>query len=274
MANIEPLSASRHGKSVWRRSPDWEFARSTVAIPLTIMELPRAIGQLPVAFLPQGEQYVLSAVLGIERDNNLFVDRRGRWRAAHVPAYLSTYPFRLISASDGRHVVAVDEASGLISETPGDGEALFTEGGDPAPQVQKVIDFLGRVAKSRTATDSACATLQEHDLIEPWPLQLRTADGEQAVRGVCRIAESRLNELPAETFAELRAGGALAVAYAQLLAQGSVQNLSRLARLQAREAEKDRQSLPDVTDIFQEESNTLAFDWDALDTPSDGDHTH
>src|SRR5690606_28709359 len=78
-------------------------------------------------------------------------------------------------------------------------------------------------------TARLCALLVEHNLIQPWNVQIKTESGEQPVQGLFRVDEAALNMLSAEAFEALRQGGALPLVYCQLLSMQHLQVLCRLA---------------------------------------------
>ncbi len=192
---------------------------------------------LPLGFLATGGEIVPVALLGLKPGKNLFVAADGRWLGGYVPAAYRSYPFALASTEDGQQVLCIDEGSGLLSDDAG--EVLFTEDKRPAAAVAEVLDFLTQVAANRQVTRRICALLKEHGVVQPWPLRLRTAEGEQSVAGLLRIDEGALNALPAETFVALRNAGALALAYCQLL---SMQHLARLGPLAQAQAQAQAQA--------------------------------
>ncbi|MEA1053627.1 SapC family protein [Lamprobacter modestohalophilus] len=138
---------------------------------------------------------------------------------------------------------------------PEEGEPFFDVYDQPAEPVRKVLDFLQQVATNRAQSATLCARLAEHGLIQPWPLQVTTPDGERPVEGLHRIDETALNALSTEPFETLRQAGALPLIYCQLL---SMQQVALLGKL----AEHHAQSKPalDASEMFGE-SDTLSFDW-------------
>jgi hypothetical protein len=79
-------------------------------------------------------------------------------------------------------------------------------------------------------------------LFQPWPLTVRTAEGERQIEGLHRIDEARLNALDAQALHRVHAAGGLVVAYCQLLSMGNIQTLGLIAR----KLEEMRVSAPDA----------------------------
>lgn len=227
MPNILPVTRERHAALRWRRYTNYTFAAADTVAALVAAELPRAAMSLPIAFIEQGETYVPAAVLGLQSGNNAFVSSDWRWVGQYIPALFRAHPFRLAQTDAGKHVLCVDEDSGLVGNWPA-GEAFFGEDGEPAPALRDVLAFLTSLEQSRTVTLSACKALREHALIQPWPITIKTENGERQIGGLFRIDEAALNALSADALFEIRAAGALPVAYCQLL---SMQHLPALGQL-------------------------------------------
>lgn len=263
MPNFVALSRNLHAGKRWLRHSSYRFAAQDAVIPLVAQELPKAIMSLPVGFVATGGGFVPVAVQGLAPGQNLFVAPDGRWLAAYTPAAYRGYPFQLAHAENGQQVLCFDEESGLISDGP-QGEPFFDEDSNPSKGVAEVMNFLTQIQANRVLTDRVCALLQHHGLIQPWPLKVQEAGGERIVEGLYRIDEAALNALPADAVVALRNGGALPMAYCQLL---SMQHLARLAPLAQAHAEAQAaqaQPLPqtpagDLDLEFLNKGGTISF---------------
>lgn len=232
MPNYHAITRERHASRHWNRYTSYNFAAADAVVPLVAAELSKAVMALPIAFIAQGEGYVPAAVLGLQAGNNIFVAPDWRWVGGYLPAAFRSYPFRLAKTEDGQQVLCVDEDSGLLTDDPA-GERFFADDGQPAQATLDVLNFLTEIERDRVRTAAACAALQKHQLIRPWPITLKSDSGEQQIAGLFQIDEAALNQLPAEALHELSQAGALAVAYCQLL---SMQHLPLLGQLAAKHA--------------------------------------
>lgn len=226
MPDIQALLPERHGSRRFRRYAHYQHAAADAVVPLVAQELPRAALAMPIGFVQSGERFLPVAVQGLVPGRNLWVAADGRWLGAYVPALYRSYPFLLAPTEDGRQVLCVDEASGLLSDA--EGEPLFTENGQPMQAVRDILDFLSKVSDNRVATERMCATLGDLKLLRPWPIQIQTEQGVQPVQGLWQVDEAALNQLPSAEFETLRQSGALPMVYCQLL---STQHLPRLGQL-------------------------------------------
>lgn len=228
MAQLTVISREQHAGKRWKRYASYSFAAHDAVAPLVAQELPRACMHLPIGFLKTENGYQLVAVLGLQPGKNLWVSPDGRWLAGYVPAAYRGYPFALANTEDGQRVLCVREDSGLVNDD--EGELFFDEEGQPAKPIQDVLDFLQQVTANAQVTAQLCGVLEEHGLISPWNVQVKSADGEKKVEGLFRVDEAALNALPAEALAAVRDRGAMPLVYCQLL---SMQHLHQLGRLAA-----------------------------------------
>lgn len=263
MPNFVALSRNLHAGKRWQRHSSYRFAAQDAVIPLVAQELPKAVMSLPVGFIAMGENFVPVAVQGLAPGQNLFVAPDGRWLGEYTPAAYRGYPFRLAYAENGQQVLCFDQDSGLIGDGP-EGETFFNEDGSPTQGVTEVMNFLMQIQANRDATARSCALLQQHGLIQPWPLKVQEAGGERAVGGLFRVDEAALNALPAEALVALRDAGALVLAYCQLLSMQHLPKLGLLAQAHAQARAKAAQPLPqtpagDLDLEFLNQGGTISF---------------
>jgi hypothetical protein len=234
MSNLQLITRERHGTQRWLRYTNYRFAAHDTLAVLVLQELPKAMLHLPIGFLAAKEGFVPVAIQGLKPGKNLLLAQNGQWLGPYVPAIYRSYPFRLVQTQDGKQVLAFDESSGLLSSA--DGEYFFDEDGRVAPALAEVLTFLTQVAANRNNTERVCALLHQHQLIQPWPITLKSSEGEQTIEGLHRIDEEALNRLPTDALLALRDAGALLPAYCQLL---SMQHLPMLGQLADAHAKAD-----------------------------------
>lgn len=261
MPAYTPVTAKSHASKRWVRFSSYAFAAQSTLVQLVAADLPKAVMSLPVAFRPDGEGIMPVAVMSLEPGRNLFVAPDGRWIGGYVPSALRGHPFRLLPTPEGRHVLCVDEESGLIVDGP-EGEPILDGAGGLAPAVQDVARFLAKVEENRVATARACAALLRHGVVRPWPVLARTEGGDRKVEGLLHVDEAALNGLPADAFEELRQAGALQVSYCQMLSAQHLELLGRLAAARARMQPASARPLEGV--LTSPHEGNLEIDWSAF----------
>ena len=243
------VTRDRHSAKRWRGADRFSFAAGDALVPAIGAELSKLAPVTPLAFVEQAGQFELAAVLSLTPGKNMFVGPDGRWLANYVPALYRAYPFRLETRSGSDEAtLCVDEDSGLIVDEGAGGEAFFEANGAVAPALKSTLGFLTEVERALKATRRAVSALAEAGVIQPWPITLKTAAGDQAIGGLHRIDEAALNALDDAAFLRLRAASALPVAYAQLMSMGQLDVFAQLARVQAQLAPPPVATLPESLD--------------------------
>lgn len=233
MPTFHSISRQRHGHLCWARRPGYLFAARNTTAPLVAAELPHAVMSLPIAFVAHTDGFTPAAVMSLVPEKNLFVSQNGSWAGDYIPASLRSHPFCLGTADDGKKVLCLDETSLNLSEGP-NGERFFYEDGQPSAAIKEVLTLLNAVENSRLRTVAACAALQKHGLIVPWPAKLKSDAGEQPIEGLFQIDEIALNQLPGDALQELNQTGALLIAHCQLLSKQHLPLLGQLIDTHAR----------------------------------------
>jgi hypothetical protein len=227
MANYIPVSQELHKNKHWQRHTSITFAKGDTVTPLFINDLTAALQELPIAFIKQGDHFVLVAVLGLNPGQNLYISPDGKWLANFVPAAYRSSPFELLSilGNESEKTFCIDES--YVTDIASD-ELFFNEDGSLTDVTLHYFETVKDINTNRQFTQHVCAVLNEHNLLEPWNITLDKDGEKQSVTGLYRINEAALNSLSDEVFLILRHSHALTTAYAQLF---SMQNLPILPRL-------------------------------------------
>jgi len=209
---------------------DYGFARNTNSVVLGASEFPRAMGTYPIVFTSR-EPFAAVAVLGLEDNDNLFIDADGHWQEGHyVPAYVRRYPFVLHQrGEDNRLVLCVDDEAGLLSK--GNERPLFQDG-QPTQVVLDALAFCDDFNKQTIIAATFVAELAKRGLLVPNQARVVLASGQQIILHDFQVIdEDKFNGLPDDVFLEWRHRSWLQLVYAHLL---SMQHWKDLANLQSK----------------------------------------
>ena len=257
MANITLITQSEFATKRWKRPSGYGFAAKDAAATLVMQEIPKAAVVQPIGFMLNGEIAAPVSIQGIQPGHNLLVSPEGQWHTGYIPAVYRMYPFSLAQGENDQHHLCFDMDSGLIDEA--EGELFFDEKGDPSEAVKQVLNFLIQVHKNRQMTKKLCETLQQFELIEPWPITLKDKNGEKKINGLHRINETRLNQLDVDSFQTVRQAGALPLIYCQLLSIQQLPNLLKLVRLDHGNPEESAKKIPDLEQLFAKGEDIFHF---------------
>lgn len=216
--------------------------RGLSALPLSFSEFAPAVRDYPIAFISSdaGKSFIAMALLGVEAQQNLFVDGNDVWdAAAYLPAYVRRHPFCMTRVSvNGKEQierVACVEKNAVQPK----GAALFDDKGEPLPVWDGLRKLLFEFEADLMRTEEMTRKLQELQLLEPFTAQAApTGEPPITLTGMHRVSEEKLHALPAETLKELARSGMLARIYLHLLSLGNFQRL--LDRRAARRAQEKK----------------------------------
>jgi len=199
------------------------------AFPTEYAELQR---EYPIFFRkdPESGQFQSVALLGFERDENLFLQGE-RWNANYLPGVIARGPF-LIGFQERQDegelrrepVIHVDLEHARVGR--GEGEAVFLPQGGHSPYLQHIIDILRGINDGIEAGKAMFAALDSLELIQPIGLDVRFDDSHSvSLTGLHGIDRDRLAALDAAALHALHQAGLLEGIY---LVLASMHNLRRL----------------------------------------------
>lgn len=247
----KPVNATEHKDLCVKAGSDYSFARDVSAVPLTAAEFPLASPEYAIVFAGNDDAIAPVVILGAQKDQNLYVDEDGSWRAKYVPAFVRRYPFVFAQGQDSKTLtLCVDEQfSGCNRD--GRGEHLFDSDGERTAYLDQVLNFLRAYQVQYQRTQAFCKKLVELDLLQPVQANLNPASGERRVLGGLRVINrTKLKELDAETVHGLLTSDELELIYLQL---HSLPNLRVIGERMPREPAEDT-APPADTKATEEES--------------------
>ena len=174
---------------------------------------------------PDGDWQAV-ALLGLERDENLFLDETG-WNARYVPAVQRRGPFSIALQRDGdsaRPMIHVDLDHPRIGRD--DGERLFLPAGGNAPYLQGVNQALAQIHDGLEIAGPMFAAFEELGLIEPIDIEIKLDDQTTYdIPGVFTLAPDRLAAVSGEALERLHQSGLLRAAQWIVSSLGNVEAL-------------------------------------------------
>lgn len=202
-------------------------------------ELEQAQRDFPIVLRPDAQGRLRPvALLGLERDDNLFLDADGVWQSDHVPAVLQISPFAISASADreGGLQILIDPDHPRLSRI--EGEPLFLEHGGHAPALEKMLGVLRSAYVGDGLLDPMVEAFRAARLLRPFALELQVGPGRAyAVSDAQTIDRERLAALTGDELAALHRGGFLQSAFMIAASLGNLQGLvNRMAaRLAAAE---------------------------------------
>jgi len=214
---------------ITRHGPEFgDSVNQVLVFPTEFEDLQR---EYPIFFRKDANgEYQAVALLGLDRDENLFLDGEG-WNARYVPAVQQRGPFSIVlqaqrpgQASAPEPMIHVDLDHPRVSRT--EGELLFLPAGGNAPYLQHVSRLLGTIYDGLEVARPMFETLDRLGLIEPVEVEAKLTDGKEYVLpGLFTISEKRLAGVAGEDLQRLHQSGVLRAAYAVLSSLANMRSL-------------------------------------------------
>lgn len=183
--------------------------------------------ELPIVFRPDGEGRLRAvALLGLDRDENLFLGPEGGWQCDHVPALLQGGPFAIAASdsSDGELQILIDPEHPRLSRSQG--APLFLEHGGTAPMLEKILGVMRSIYLGNQLLDPMAQAFQAAHLLRPFDLELRVGpDRAYTISDALTIDRERLAALTGDELVVLHQVGFLQSAF---MIAASLSNLQRL----------------------------------------------
>jgi hypothetical protein len=191
--------------------------------------------EFPLVFYkhPDSGQTQLHAILGLQKDENLFVGDSG-WSSRYVPAILARGPFSLgyKKAADGDNeqsdpLVCIDMDDARVNVELG--EDVFLPFGGEAPYFVYVKKALQTIEKGLRFDATFFTLIESLDLLEPVAIQIKLSNVDEVnFSDYFTVNQEKLAQLDGENVAKLHQYGVLSLLYFVLSSMGNFQHLIQL----------------------------------------------
>jgi hypothetical protein len=230
MVNPVPLNNLEHGEVRIRAGHGAEFGDAINLVRVFVPEFEELQREYPILLRRKaGEPYHAIALLGLDRDENLFL-RAGEWNGRHVPALLERGPFSIGVRSlgtSGEPMIHIDLDHVRISRT--EGRPLFLPQGGNAPYLDHIRGVLSTIFNGVEIEKTIYAAFEEHDLIEPISIEVKLDETRQyTLSDFYTISLERLLQLDGAALEQLNRADYFRVA---VWIASSLRNVSRLIDL-------------------------------------------
>lgn len=228
MTNHAILDSSSHRDLRVRVDAGADLGDGVMATLTVPAEFRRVQAHFPILFRREtGQETVFAvALLGFETGENLFLGAAG-WDAGYRPLSLAIQPFLIGRATDGDAPaqVHVDLGHPRIAAS-GEGVRLFDASGLATPFLDEIADKLGELDEGYRDSAAFFAALAEHDLLEPFTLEVTLDDGSlNSLVGFHAIDEARLRALDAAALGRLHEAGHLMPIFMAMASLAQIKSL-------------------------------------------------
>jgi hypothetical protein len=183
---------------------------------------------------PASGQYQPVVLLGIQKDENLFLQKTTdgyAWPVGYIPAVIAKGPFitgfREEANGDMEAMVYIDLANPKVQKSAG--KPLFLPHGGSAPYLDYITKLLGLIQSGKEVSDTMFGMLAELDLIEPITINIDLANSDKhQLRGYYTISEEKLKNLSGDKLESLNRSGFLQGAFLMIASLTNIESLIRI----------------------------------------------
>jgi len=205
-----------------------------------VMVFPAEFGDIqreyPIFFRRDKEsgEFQAIALLGLDNDENLFLEGNGAWNAGYIPALCARGPFMIgfkEREADGQTykepVIHVNMDDPRVNED--EGHPVFLPQGGNSPYLERIGSILRAISEGMVRGKPMYAAFDEMGLLEPVKLEFKLSDTEtRLAKHFYTLNEEKLKQLEGEKLEQLNKAGYLQGAYLVLASQANVNKLISL----------------------------------------------
>lgn len=228
MKNVQINNVDHAGLRVspWAGAEFGHAVNQALVFPAEFEEVQR---EFPIVFRRREAGLQAYALLGLDRDENLFLSSDG-WTSRYIPASLRRGPFSIGLAppssdgTPGEPMVHVDLDDPRVGAS--DGLPLFLEHGGNAPYLDHISGVLRLLYEEMESAPAFYAALEEAELLAQVTLTVDVAeDRRYTIPDVHVVDMERLAGLSGEPLERLHRSGVLRLATLAAASLGNVQQL-------------------------------------------------
>ena len=143
---------------------------------------------VPIVLIKIDEDYHFAAILGLENEKNLYVNKDGKWVSGYVPKVLQAHPFSIAINKSNKAILCVNDEY-TVNSSDKNAEPFFKDNGDISEKLKRVLDFLEQREIDRQKTKKMCNLLDVFGTIEPAKVTIRVDRGDIDLKGYYQINE-------------------------------------------------------------------------------------
>ena len=225
---VVPLSKEVHSQLYIEAIEGYQHTKETNSIYIAAIEFLQVSKEYPIVFAKDGNEKIFPvALLGLQKNSNLFVDSKGKWLADYIPAYVRRYPFILAipDEKEPTFTVCIDESFPGFN-TAKEGNPLFDENGEQQDLLKQAVDFLKDYQSHVQLTTLFCENLSKLDILEPMQANIENADGNKSsLGGFMGISREKLKALKPAQLTQLVKTDHMELIFAHLASLSNINNL-------------------------------------------------
>jgi SapC protein len=227
---VVPLNKDVHGELYIETVEGYQHTKETNSIYIAAVEFLQISKEYPIVFAKSADDKIFPvALLGLQKNQNLFVDDKGNWTANYIPAYVRRYPFILATPDEkeATFTVCIDESFPGFN-TVKEGKPLFDKKGEQLDILNQAVDFLKDYQSHVHLTTLFCENLSKLDILEPMQANIEHADGDKtSLGGFMGVNREKLKALKPAQLTELVKSDQMELVFAHIASLYNINGLTK-----------------------------------------------
>ena len=200
--------------------------KGMISSPIGFNEFYEACRDYPIFFAKDKDnKWFSTALLGYKEGENLFVDKKGKWKELHyIPAFIRGFPFILVNQENKKEMVVSIDSEYLDEKKSS--KKLFDENGNNSEFLNNVIGFLNQYYTDSLSANEFIKQLETWELLEEKVVNITNSKKEKfTLGGFFIVNEEKLKHLSKKKKDDICAKDAYSLITAHLISLSNIQKL-------------------------------------------------
>ena len=226
---LEVLNKIQHKNKSVAEVSDFLYSKNLINAPIALSEFFEACKNYPIFFAKDKDNKWFSpALLGYKEGENLFVDKKGKWKELHyIPAFIRGFPFILVNQENKKEMVVSIDSEYLDEKKSS--KKLFDENGNNSEFLNGAINFLNQYYTDSLSANEFIKQLETWELLEEKVVNITNSKKEKfTLGGFFIVNEEKLKHLSKKKKDDICAKNAYALITAHLISLSNIQKLGSI----------------------------------------------
>ena len=226
---LEVLNKIQHKNKSVAEVSDFLYSKNLINAPIALSEFFEACKNYPIFFAKDKDnKWFSTALLGYKEGENLFVDKKGKWKELHyIPAFIRGFPFILVNQENKKEMVVSIDSEYLDEKKSS--KKLFDENGNNSEFLNNVIGFLNQYYTDSLSANEFIKQLETWELLEEKVVNITNSKKEKfTLNGFFIVNEEKLKHLSKKKKEEICEKNAYALITAHLISLSNIQKLGAI----------------------------------------------
>ena len=229
MKDFQPLNIEQHKNLGYSEKYGAEYGHQVGAVIVLPNEFAKAQREYPILFRkdPKDGRFFPVALLGLEENENLFLNENSTWSTRYIPLAMKQGPFLIglqQHETEQRLAIYADLNDSRVQQNAA--PALFNADGTASSTLNEMRDILSARHKGSELVEPMIEAFLKHDLLERVMLEIDLANGATInFDAGYTVHIEKLFALESDAVIELHKSGFLSLAYNVADSVNNIQSL-------------------------------------------------